>query len=293
MDRAAGGDEARSGGRSVATAAHRRRCRRTPVARPCAPRRRRGGGGGKVRGAQRRPAGPHRGRRRGGGLARLERPRAGEPAFRAGCADAVERPAAALFHLRHLGAAEAGDAHACELSRRPSDDHVRARPAARRHASQHLLARLGQARLVERVCAMERRRDRRRADAALRTERPARRSRRPSDHVVLRPADGLAPVHPARSRPVERELARDLLFGRAARSRCDRAGAARLGTDAARLLRPDRDDDDGRQSAGTEAGGRLDGAAAAGLSRRAARRRGTRVRLRRNLFAAVGPDRSD
>jgi hypothetical protein len=63
---------------------------------------------------------------------------------------------------------------------------------------------------------VERRRDRRRADAALRTERPPRRSRRPSDHVVLRPADGLAPIHPTRSRPLERGVARDLLFGRAA-----------------------------------------------------------------------------
>ena len=136
---------------------------------------------------------------------------------------------------------------------------------------------------------MERRRDRRRADGALRGARRPRSSRRPPDHFVLRPADRVAPVHSARSRPVERGVARDLLFGRAARSGRDREGAARLGTDAARLLRPDRDDDDGRQSAGAEAGGRRDGTAAAGLPRRAARRRGTRVRLRRDFFAALGP----
>ena len=204
MDRAAGGDEARPGGHPGAAAARGGRRRRTAVARPRAPRRRRGGRCGEVRGAQRRPAGARRRRRRAGGLARLGRAHAGEPAFRAGRADAAERPAAALFYFRHHGAAEAGAAHARELSGRPSDDHVRARPAARRHASQHFLARLGQARVVECLRAVERRRDRRRADGALRCARRPRSSRRPSDHFVLRPADGLAPVHSARSRPVER-----------------------------------------------------------------------------------------
>ena len=51
----------------------------------------------------------------------------------------------------------------CELPDRPSLDHVRARPQARRRASQHFLARLGEARVVERVRALERRRDRDRA----------------------------------------------------------------------------------------------------------------------------------
>ena len=173
VDRAAGGDEARPGGHPGAAAARRRRCRRPAVARPRAPGRRRRGRRGEVRGAQRRTADARRRRRRAGGLARLGRAAAGEPAFRAGRADAAERPAAALFLLRRDVAAEAGAAHPRELSGRPSDDHVRARSAARRRASQHFFARLGHARVVERLRAVERRRDRGRADAAPSSRAPS------------------------------------------------------------------------------------------------------------------------
>ena len=47
-------------------------------------------------------------------------------------------------------------------------------------------------------------------------------------------------------------VARSLLFRRAAQPGSDRTGAPRLGSDVARFLRPDRDDDDGRQLAGPE-----------------------------------------
>ena len=84
------------------------------------------------------------------------------------------RPDAPLFHLGHDRALEARRAHACELSDRASLDDVRARDQARRRASQHFLARLGEARLVERFRALERRRDHHRARLALRAARGAR-----------------------------------------------------------------------------------------------------------------------
>ena len=59
-------------------------------------------------------------------------------------------------------------------------------PEARRRPSQHLLARLGQARLVERVRALERRRLRRRARRAVRAAR--RRSTRSSNTTSPRSA---------------------------------------------------------------------------------------------------------
>ena len=60
---------------------------------------------------------------------------------------------------------------------------------------------------------------------------------------------------------------------RAAEPRDHRAGARRLGPDAARRLRPDRDHRPGRQHARPAAEARLHGPAAAGLPHRAARRR--------------------
>ncbi len=87
------------------------------------------------------------------------------------------------------------------------------------------------------------------------------------------------------------ERAGDHVVGRAAEPRGDRAGAARLGPDAARFLRPDRDDDDGRQFAGPEGHPGLDGPAAAGLSHRAPRRRRARERPRRDRAAAQAPPR--
>ena len=88
---------------------------------------------------------------------------------------------------------------------------------------------------------------------------------------------------------------REVEFGRrAAQSGGDRPGPARLGPDDPRFLRPDRDDDDDRQRARAEGRRRLDGAAAAGLSRRPARRRGARSgRGRDRDSAAAAPRRPD
>ena len=87
--------------------------------------------------------------------------------------DARGRSDASLLHLRHHGDAEARAAQPSELSRRTSFDHVLARAAAGRRASQHLLAGLGQARLELFLRAVERGRDRlHRQSAALQRARP-------------------------------------------------------------------------------------------------------------------------
>ena len=59
--------------------------------------------------------------------------------------------------------------------------------------------------------------------------------------------------------------------GRAAEPGGDRAGAQGLGDHGAGRVRPDRDDGAGREHAGPAGAGRLDGAAAAGVLRRAGR----------------------
>ncbi len=63
------------------------------------------------------------------------------------------------------------------------------------------------------------------------------------------------------------QLARGLRRRRAAQSRSDRSGARRLGADHPRRLRPDRNHGAGRQFAGAEGQGRIDGPAVARLSR--------------------------
>ena len=69
------------------------------------------------------------------------------------------RDAAALLHVGHDGAAQARRAHARVLPGRAPVDDVLDRSATRRRAPQHLLARLGQARLEQRLRAVERRGD--------------------------------------------------------------------------------------------------------------------------------------
>ena len=73
------------------------------------------------------PSGPGRGR------LRARRP------------DAGQRSSAALLHVRHDGATEARRAHPRQLPGRTPVDDVLARPATRRRAHQHLVARVGQA----------------------------------------------------------------------------------------------------------------------------------------------------
>ncbi len=77
-----------------------------------------------------------------------------------GRGDPGHRPAAAVLHLRHHRPAQAGPAHSRFLPGRAPVDHVLDRAPARRRAPEHLLAGLGQARLEQRVRALERGRDR-------------------------------------------------------------------------------------------------------------------------------------
>ena len=100
-------------------------------------------------------ASPSAPRRRAGWTSppRTRRP----PSFAPDGADAGRRPAAAVLHVGHDGQAQAGAAHAPQLPGRPPVDDVLDRPAARRRAPQHLLARLGQARVELLLRAVERR----------------------------------------------------------------------------------------------------------------------------------------
>ena len=144
--------------------------------------------------------------------------------------DQRRRPDAAVFHLGHDGKTKAGAAQPAQLSRRPSVDHVLARPAAGRRASQHLLAGLGQARLELLLRALECRRHRvRRQPAALRCQGPAGDHRPLRRHHALRAADGVAAVHPGEACDLQGQLARGLRRRRAAQSRSHRSGAARPG----------------------------------------------------------------
>ena len=125
-------------------------------------------------------------------------------------------PAAALLHLRHDREAQARRAHPRVLSRRPPLDDVLDRPRAGRRPPERLLAGLGQARVEQRLRAVERAGQRDRSTTPPRFDAPAlldamARCRR--DHV-LRAADGLADADPGGPRALE---------GRAARGRSARA----------------------------------------------------------------------
>src|SRR6185437_7734556 len=79
---------------------------------------------------------------------------------RAGRGHAGRRPAAALLHLGDHGAAQAGRAHAGQLPGGAPVHHVLGRHPAGRRAPEPVLAGLGQARVEQRVRAVERGRDR-------------------------------------------------------------------------------------------------------------------------------------
>ena len=96
----------------------------------------------------------------------MKKPDAAAARIRTRRRDARRRPAAALLHVGHHRKAEAGPAQPPELSGRPSLDHVLDRARARRRPFQHLLARLGQARLELLLRTMERRRLRVHAEPA-------------------------------------------------------------------------------------------------------------------------------
>ena len=93
------------------------------------------------------------------GLAALRGRRRGRPGVRPGRPDPGVGHAAPLLHVRHHRAAEAGGAHARVVPRRPPLDHVLDRPGAGRRAPEHLVAGLGEARVEQRVRAVDRRGD--------------------------------------------------------------------------------------------------------------------------------------
>ena len=122
---------------------------------------------GRLHADQRRPD-----RRRSGGLAHLRRRVRRRPGRRRPRRHGARRPAAALLHVRHHEPAQAGRAHAGLLPRRPPVDDVLARRAPGRRAPQHLLRRLGQARVVVLLRTVDRGGDDRGAEL-----RPLRRRR--------------------------------------------------------------------------------------------------------------------
>ena len=186
----------------------------------------------------------------------------------AGRPDQRRRPAAALFHLGHHGQAQAGAAQPSQLPRGRAVDHVLARPAARRRAREHLLARLGQARLEHLLRAVERRRHGPHGQpGAVQRQGAAGCARALSRHHLLRAAHGLAPADPGGSRRLQARPARGLRRRRAAQPRGHQQGPRGVGPHHPRRLRPDRNHRHRRQLAGPDGQAGRDGPAAAGLSR--------------------------
>ena len=165
--------------------------------------------------------------------------------------------------------------------------------AAGRHPSEHFLAGLGQACLELLLRAVEcRRHGVRGQPAALRCQGIARDHRPLRRHHAVRAADGVAAVHPGEAGELQGVVARGLRRRRAAQSRSDRSGQRRLGADDPRRLWPDRNHGIGRQFAGADGEGRIDGPAAAGLSRadhRQRRQRHQGGRGQRWCSAPTGP----
>jgi hypothetical protein len=120
---------------------------------------------------------------------------------RAAGADPGIRHRPALLHQRHHQPPQARAAHPRLVPDRASVDHVVAGGAARRRAPEHLLPRLGEARVVELLLALPRRGDRVRLQL-----RPLRRECSHAGHGcasrvdVLRSADRVADADPGRSR---------------------------------------------------------------------------------------------
>ena len=215
----------------------------------------------------------HRGARRAGRLARLRRRRRRRRRVHPGRRHPRLRHAAALLHLRHHGEAEAGGAHPRVLPGRASVHDVLDRAAAGRRAPQHLLPGLGQARLEQRLRAVDRRVLR--AGDELRQVRRGRRAGRArpaagSPASAPRPRCGgcssrpTCPGCPTRRRKV-------VGAGRAAQPRGDRAGGEGLGGADPRRVRADRVHRADRQPAGSAGQAGLDGPAHPRLPDRADR----------------------
>ncbi|CAA9290839.1 MAG: Acetyl-CoA synthetase, partial [uncultured Friedmanniella sp.] len=207
------------------------------------------------------------------------------------------RPGPAVLHLWHHGQSQAGRAQPDLLPGRAPLDPLLDGPAAGRRPPQHLLARLGQARLEQLLHPLAGRCHG--AGAPVRPLRPRRAARGPRPlrgHDVLRPADGVADARPDRPRRHPDLAAGAAERRRAAEPRGDRARPGRLGSDDPRRLRPDRDHGAGGQPARGTAEDRLDGPSAAGLRRRPRRPRqrgGQRDRGRAVPAAGPAPRRPD
>ena len=200
-----------------------------------------------------------------GGLAQLCRRVRRTGRVHPGRGHAGQRPAAALLHLGYHGPAQARRPYAGQLPGGAPVHHVLDRHPAGRRAPEPVLAGLGQARLEQRVRAVERGRDRPGPElrAVLGFVAAGRAGRLPGEHV-LRPAHGVADAHPGRpGRGRHLRAARVRGRGRAAEPRGDRAGAQGLGDHGPGRVRPDRDHRAGRQHARTAGPRGLDGPAAA------------------------------
>ena len=163
----------------------------------------------------------------------------------------ARRPPAALLHVRHDQPPQARRAHPGLLSRGPPVDDVLAGREAGRRAPQHLLGRLGQARVVVLLRAVDRRGDDRGPQLrALRPADPAAAAAGAGGDDVLRAAHRVADAHQVRPVRWLRVVARADRCRRAAEPRGHRPGPAALGHDAARRLRPDGDDRRDREHAG-------------------------------------------
>ena len=144
--------------------------------------------------------------------------------------DPCRRPAVAVLHQRHDGAAEDGAAHASELPGGPPDDDVLAGPAPGRRAPEHQLAGLGQACVEQLLRTVECRRDHLRAQpGALRRQVHARHAGALRRHVAVRAADRVARADPGRPGQVAGEAERSHRCRRAAEPRGHRARAVRPG----------------------------------------------------------------
>lgn len=171
-------------------------------ARPRPARRRTGVGRREVRRGA-RPLHACRGGRRRRGLAAVRGRLRGAGRVRPGRAHPFGRPADAVLHLRHHRPPQTGRAHPHLVPGRPPRDDVLDRAEARRRAPEHLLTRLGQARLVQPVRAVERRGDRLPVQLHPLRRGPADgRDGQGPGHHLLRPAHRVAHAHPGRPEPV-------------------------------------------------------------------------------------------
>ena len=220
----------------------------------------------------RRRVHPARGRRAGPGLASVRAGRRGVGRLHLALRDALVRSGPALLHQRHHRPAQAGGPHPRQLSGGPPLDHVLARPPRGRRPHERIVAGLGEARLVQLLRPLQRRRHRLRLQLrALQRPRAADDHGPPPGDHVLRTAHRLAHAGPRGPVGSQARAARGAQRRRAAQPGGDREGPERLGRDHPRRLRTDRDHRPDRQHARPAGQAGLHGTAAARVRHRAGR----------------------